>query len=191
MAIHTVAASAFHIRYLCYKIRHRWTLVVQNRATWRWNRLSGNSAYPAATVLYRSDNEYRSLHLDQRIKPTKAAMAVNYLATVLGFAHVTFGILIFSSLQLIEVIDVVTVILRYLLSTLVSRLILIHELGEVRRQNEVLSGGREEALNRSVIQSLSSLDVAEADDYADIELTATANPRAKASIPSRSLHVTR
>jgi hypothetical protein len=53
---------------------------------------------------------------------------LNYLATMLGFLHVTFGILIFSSLLFIETTDVAAVLVRYVVSALICRSILMFEL---------------------------------------------------------------
>lgn len=70
--------------------------------------------------------------LERRIRPTTKAILLNYLATFLAFIHVTFGIVIFSSLLFIEYIDIVSVILRYMASTVVARIILVYELQHIR-----------------------------------------------------------
>ena len=111
LAIHIVAASAIHNHHFHLRRQHS---------------PDTGMAPPRATP---DDSQ-----LQERIKPTNSAIFLNYIATFLGFLHVTFGIMIFSSLQFIEVIDVITVILRYMVSTLVSRGILMHELNSTRRQ---------------------------------------------------------
>lgn len=180
MAVHTVAASAFHVRYIYHQIERYWAVAVQDRATRHWNDASDDVAHLAVTSLHKSGTDYHHLRLEQRIEPTKVTVTVNYLATIMGFAHVTFGILIFSSLQFIEVIDVALVILRYLTSTLVSRLILINELGEVRRQNEFQSGVSDTSPNKPIDQPLPfALPTVQVDDDFDIDLTAISGQSAK------------
>ncbi|CAK7242448.1 MAG: hypothetical protein STHCBS139747_003941 [Sporothrix thermara] len=68
------------------------------------------------------------------------AIAFNYLATFLSNLHVTFGILIFSSVVFIDVIDVVTVILRYMVSSVICRAVLGFELASLSKASEKNDG---------------------------------------------------
>lgn len=65
-------------------------------------------------------------------QPSVVTVALNYLATGLGFLHGTFGIFIFSSLLFIETLDTVTVILRYMASSVICRIILMFEIHGIK-----------------------------------------------------------
>jgi len=62
------------------------------------------------------------------------AILLNVIAGIMGYIHVTFGIIVFSSVQFVSVWDVLNrILMRYLASTLMSRLVLVFELGGLRR----------------------------------------------------------
>lgn len=74
-------------------------------------------------------NRQKSRSNDGKVKVQRLAILLNVAAGALGFVHITFGIIVFSSLQLISVWDVLNQVLwRYILSTAVCRLILLIEL---------------------------------------------------------------
>ena len=73
---------------------------------------------------------------NDRVKASvlRIAIVLNVIAGIMGFIHVTFGTIVFSSMQFVSVWDVVNrILMRYLASTLVSRLVLVFELGGLRR----------------------------------------------------------
>lgn len=52
----------------------------------------------------------------------------------MGFIHIAFGILVFSSVQFVSVWDVMNkIIIRYLGSTFATRMILLIEIGGLRQ----------------------------------------------------------
>lgn len=77
---------------------------------------------------------------DRSIVPLKVSeipwwlKLVNSLCSVLSFIHVIFGIFIFSSLQFVFAGDAVGVLVRYLASALVCRVVMIIEFGRMRRE---------------------------------------------------------
>ena len=72
--------------------------------------------------------------LEHHVRPTPQSMIFHHLAACLGFVHLTFGICVFSSILFIDTTDAVVVILRYIVSTLTARSILIFELDHLRRE---------------------------------------------------------
>jgi hypothetical protein len=70
---------------------------------------------------------------DSNLMTSHLAISFNVAAACLGFLHIVFGTLVFSSLQFITVWDVFnSIIWRYILSTVVCRVILIVELAGLR-----------------------------------------------------------
>ncbi|EFX00357.1 hypothetical protein CMQ_7359 [Grosmannia clavigera kw1407] len=63
--------------------------------------------------------------------PLIANVVLNYLATFLGYLHIAMGTLIFSSVTFIEIVDVITVIMRYIASAVVCRAVLNFELAGI------------------------------------------------------------
>jgi hypothetical protein len=73
----------------------------------------------------------------------------HWVSTALGFVHVLLGILIYSSLMFTMSSDAVIVVVRYLASVAVCRLILIFELAGMRstcRQQSKIGGDDDVAL---------------------------------------------
>jgi hypothetical protein len=71
---------------------------------------------------------------DDNVRVPRLAVVANVLAGCGGFIHLMFGIIIFSSLQLVSVWDVLNFVLcRYVASAVVCRLILVFEIGGLRR----------------------------------------------------------
>jgi hypothetical protein len=71
---------------------------------------------------------------DDNVRVPRLAVVANVLAGCGGFIHLMFGIIIFSSLQLVSVWDVLnSVLCRYVASAVVCRLILVFEIGGLRR----------------------------------------------------------
>jgi hypothetical protein len=78
----------------------------------------------------------RKLGYTQEAKVPLAAVFLNVCAGCLGFIYLVLGTLVFSSLQFISVWDIFNEILwRYMVSTVVCRMILIVELAGLRRSN--------------------------------------------------------
>ena len=59
-------------------------------------------------------------------------MTLNWLATVMGSIHVIFGIIVFSGLLFISLLDASIVAVRYMVSILVCRLVLKFEISGAR-----------------------------------------------------------
>jgi hypothetical protein len=81
-------------------------------------------------------NQRTGTPVDEKVHVPWIAVFLNVAAGIMGFIHVTFGIMVFSSMQFISVWDVVNkIILRYLASTFVTRLVLVIELAGLREPN--------------------------------------------------------
>lgn len=63
---------------------------------------------------------------------TYASMIFSYFTSLLGTCHVIYGTVLFSSLVFISVKDSLTVLSRYMASAMVSRIILMYELHNMR-----------------------------------------------------------
>lgn len=121
--IHLFAASAFYTRTRHFLFAH--TSQSRYRLTNVDQPVSDGPAQPSLT--------YRESDLEDRVRPTNRSIISNYVSTFLGYLHVVFGTMVFSSLLFIETVDVVAVILRYMASTVVARVILMYELDHLRR----------------------------------------------------------
>ncbi|KAF2804817.1 uncharacterized protein BDZ99DRAFT_467066 [Mytilinidion resinicola] len=96
-------------------------------ARWLWGTVQRE-------VTLCAEQEVEEYDVDAKV-PFFAVLG-NVIAGCLGFVHIIFGIIIFSSLQLVSVWDVMNFILwRYVISTVVCRLILVVEIGGLRRSN--------------------------------------------------------
>ena len=76
----------------------------------------------------------RKIHKDENdLKVPRAAVLLNIAAGCCGFVHVVLGTIVLSSMQLVSVADVLNQVLwRWIISTVVCRLILIFELAGLR-----------------------------------------------------------
>lgn len=54
------------------------------------------------------------------------------LADVMSFVHLVFGTLVFSSLMFIATLDATKIVLRYMVSGLLCRFVLLYELSGMR-----------------------------------------------------------
>lgn len=76
-------------------------------------------------------------------EPEVWAVAFNQLAGLMGYTHVIFGLIVFSSLSLIATVDAVRVIARIFASTIMCRLVLIVETAGLRGSLELRKGSGE------------------------------------------------
>jgi hypothetical protein len=75
-------------------------------------------------------------------KMSRLAISLNVLASLLGWVHVTLGVVIFSSLLFVSVKDVLNYVLwRYIVSSAVCRLILLIELAGLRNGDNLKGVG--------------------------------------------------
>jgi hypothetical protein len=141
--VHVVAAVSFYFAQRCVVKQHADIPSAGSRipdgglSLWRrlekflqllWRQVVKEMTLCAEQVKTEYD-------VDAHVPPL--AVLGNVLAGVAGFLQMVFGIIIFSSLQFVSVWDVLNNVLwRYVLSTIVCRLILVVEISGLRRETD-------------------------------------------------------
>ena len=79
--------------------------------------------------------------LSERVfEPSLVSSSLHWLAGVMSFIHGVFGVLVFSSLLFVSIVDALVILLRYLASLLVCRAIIAFEISGMRAANEYTRG---------------------------------------------------
>ena len=87
---------------------------------------------------------YQNQQLVFSSKPESWVVVLNNIATLMGFVHIIFGVMVYSSLALISGIDALRIAARFFLSAIICRIVLTVEISGLRgsytlREEEMLS----------------------------------------------------
>ena len=146
--IHLVAAVSYHIEVAQTETQIRREMAIENGArsplirsmTFLQER-ANLSWLQKEFALCANQPKGLEAVLKQK-KTSQFTVFLNCVASLMAFFHLLFGTMLFSSLIFIAVWDILnSVIWRYLISTVVCRLVLLVELAGLREQNEKENDG--------------------------------------------------
>jgi len=137
-AIHVTAASSYWHQTTKVRSGKRAKEVLTSNATPTHTPLRARLAQVSKAEFIICANQDKLASRNDKSRAPKPIALLNILAGIMGFIHVPFGNMLFSSLQFMTMWDVLNrILVRYLASTFASMLVLCFEFGGLREHESV------------------------------------------------------